>query len=229
MASNGVSKITEVFKADANWAGNSALRQLLQDVHDRGVEIAYEWLEKKAALGDTDVRIEVDGQMGKSIESWNKRIRLSWGSGAQLSELVYFLYKETIAKSPVDTGRLAASWQWQLNGSPISFSTLNKMGEGDGLQPGDRLRLINLQPYVRKAEVLYVKKGIVGPVTRAAKRRFRGFFIKDDWIEIPGHIVTRGIRGKASFRSQKLDQRVPSILIMRSKKVQDLNAGPTLG
>lgn len=225
---SGFQKLVEVFRADEN-ADASVLKALVQQVRQRGIQIAYDAIEQKAKLGDTDVRIEVDGRNGVPIEAWRKRIRLSWGGGAQFAELVYFLFQQIQRATPAHTGKLAASWQWMLNGSVVSWSTVNTMAERGGLQKGDKLRLVNLQPYLRRADRLYVKRGIVQPVARAAKRKFHGFYIADDWITIPGHVFSRGIRKSRKGKGHSIDQKVPTILIMRASGLKDLASGPTLG
>lgn len=232
--------LTETFNAER------LSRELLAQVHARGAQIAYDAIQRKANLGDTDVRIEVDGKASRQIDAWQKRIRLSWANQGQLGQLLTFVWRQIARRSPVLTGGLLGAYVWQLNGRTVGFGAED--GETlarqiGGLKRGDELRLVNMKPYIRKAEHgqgrgrsaikvgkhridiggLSGKKVIFEPTAAAAQRRFRGFYIADSWIEISGHVISRGIRANRQH-SKKPDQRIPTILIRVSNRTTSFGA-----
>lgn len=219
------------------FAAERLSRDLIAQVQARGVEIAYQALNEKAAFGDRDVRIEVDGRANVPIEQWKRRIRLSWASQAQLGELVDFIWESIAKRTPILTGALLGAWVWQMNGRTVGFGSAGgtTLARAIGkFAAGDELRLVNLKPYIRKAEHGFGRgqsafkagkrrvgvsgkadrKVIFEPTARAAQRRFRGFYVADSWVELPGHTVARS----------KKDQRIPTILIRLSRKTTSLGA-----
>lgn len=217
--------LREVFQADRLTA------DVLKQARDRGAQIAYEAIQQKAALGDREVKIEVDGSTGRQIESWKAKIRLAWGSQEQLGQLIDFVYDGVVKRTPRDSGALAGAWVWTLNRRTIAFGSVpgSVLAKRLSLGDGDELSLVNMKPYIRKAEHGFISKqtekakarkrkkplkfgfrsrGIADSVARAARTKFKGFTISDPWFEFPGHVISRSAR----------DQRIPTVTIRRSKR-----------
>lgn len=215
-----VNVLREVFETDR------ITRELLQQVRARGTQIAYDAIKQKAAMGDRDVLVQVDGSSSAQIDAWQKKIRLSWGSQQQLNELMNFVYDAVVRRTPVRTGALAGAWVWVLNGKVLGFGNVRV----EALSEGDVLSLFNLKPYIRKAEHGFVAqrttlrnaraaargkrapkgraRGIVESVARNAAAKFRAFSVSFPWLELSGHVVSR--RAK--------DQRIPTVTIRRKGK-----------
>lgn len=224
--------LRETFRADR------LTRELVETVRARGAEIAYRAIQTKAALGDRDVRIEVDGS-GRQIDQWKRKIRLSWGGTSQLAELIDFVYANVVRNTPRASGALAGAWVWFLNKKEIAFGSTSgaTLVKNISLGEGDELSLVNMKPYIRRAEWGFVSRktalakgravkrnrilreafkarGITKTVAAAARTRFRGFSIADPWFEIPGHVLSKRAR----------DQRIPTVTIRRSKKTLSFGA-----
>lgn len=166
------------------------------------IETARRVLAEEQARGfDRNPRVIVDRRFDAPIESVKPFGRIEFVQRVDIGEVVEWIWKRLLERSPVLTGRYQDSHIVMING--VQVPDIRAIGlEQRGYQPGDRIQFVNTQPYARKIEKGHSVKapnGVYRTVFAAARRRYgRNLFIDYKFVKLNLGVKVRGFQGGRS-------------------------------
>jgi hypothetical protein len=161
---------------DGDINGRITLEQYLDILEQFLFRTSLDVLKEERAKGFPEDFITItDNQLGKPAREVNarKRGRIEYNAGQTVSELINFIFKEVLLRSPVDTGVYKRSHILLYNAREVADNIQDALKWADQvtLKQGDIIELINVQPYARKLERLGVTAQARRPRSRKASKK----------------------------------------------------------
>jgi hypothetical protein len=186
------------------------------DIRKYQIAVAREaFAEEKRRGFDKNARTVIDRRRYDApIESVQSFGVIEYIARVDIREAAEWVWAEVIRRSPVDSGRYQDSHVVMING--VSVDSL------DGYQPGDKIQIVNIQPYSRKIErglSLLAPNGVYRLVYAAARRRFRDAFVQHKWVKLDSGVKVSGLAGGGRRRERKMRDAVyPAIQIFQARQ-----------
>lgn len=155
--------------------GEFTLTQLLKWTKAALIVITDEVLKEEQAKGfDKDPIIIVDGRRGKPVKDVNPLGQIEVISRQSFGTILVEAYEGLLKRSPVLKGDYIKSHYVFLNGAQVATDMTSLqlwLKSNPTFKEGDILRIINIQPYGRRLELLGVTAGRQRPKLEEKGRR----------------------------------------------------------
>jgi len=177
------------------------LKDLLEWTKSQLIVIADQALTEEQAKGfDKEPIMLVDGKQNRSVKSVSPLGQIEFVARAGFQEVLFDTYISLMRRSPVKTGRYVDSHYVFHNGVQVAndFSRLQRWANsGPELKDNDTIRIVNIQPYARRLELL----GVTAQRTQSRKEDAgrRNKRKKGTMVKMPNgayQLTTRAIRAK---------------------------------
>ena len=187
--------------------------------------------ERERAAFDQDIVVVTDGVIGRDYRSVRPFGSVEFAKRTSMVEAVLWALDELRKRSPVLTGRYVQSHTVLLNGAEITRDLRQALMQ---VKPGDRVQVVNPQPYARKIEGATASKrtgrekrkalsrqargGVYRVVQRAVLQRFgRQLFCDFAYVRLDTGVKVWGRQGGKGGRRVQRDQVYPAIrMLMKS-------------
>jgi hypothetical protein len=141
---------------DSDLDGQQSLEDLLRFTKTSLILIADTALKEEQAKGfDKKPVVAVDGRVGKPVENVNPLGSIVITARSEIGPIVREIYSGLLERSPVLTGAYKRSHMVFLNGTQVA-SDLGSLeawlATKPIVEPKDRIRFVDIQPYARKLE-----------------------------------------------------------------------------
>lgn len=124
-------------------------KEIEPDLRAFQIAIAREALAEEQLRGfDRNPRVIVDRRFDAPVESVKFGGRIEYAARFPIDDVVAEIFAELVARSPVLTGDYRDSHVVMVNNQSIAY----QQGQALNLQDGDRVQIVNTQPYARKIE-----------------------------------------------------------------------------
>lgn len=165
------------------------------DIRQFQIMTARHVLAEEQARGfDREPRVIVDRRFDAAIETVKPFGRIEFVERVDIGEVVEWIWKRLLERSPVLTGRYQDSHIVMINGASVP--------DIRGYKPGDRIQIVNIQPYARKVErgqSIMAPNGVYRGVFNAARRRYgRNLFIDFRYVKLDLGVEVTGFQGGRS-------------------------------
>lgn len=144
--------------------------ELVKDIRAVTIHVAREVLAEEQARGFTkDPRVVVDSRRYDApVETVKPFGRVEFIEKADIGEIVMFIWRQLVQRSPYRKGGYSDSHAILVNGKEAAPDNVLA-------GPGDKVQIVNIQPYARKIErglSLQAPTGVYRVVFRIAQRRY---------------------------------------------------------
>lgn len=147
-------------------------RSIAEWVKAATIKTAFEVLPQEVRKGfDNEPVVITDGVVKRDPRMVKPFGKIEFVSRTNITDAVLWTLTELQKKSPVLTGRYASSHTVMINGAEVQGNirvALNKV------KAGDRVQIVNPQPYARKLEASTASKRTGREKRRASSRQARG-------------------------------------------------------
>lgn len=148
------------YTLDTDLNGEITLQDLLQWTKSALIITADEVLREEQANGfDKEPILLVDGRQGRNPNTVNPLGQIEFVSRSNVADIFIETYEGLLKRSPVLKGDYKASHYVAYNGTQVASSLegLKSWLAGDiNFKAGDTIRIVNVQPYARRLELLGV-------------------------------------------------------------------------
>ena len=148
------------YQLDNDLSGEWTLADLLQSTKDALVFIASDTLKEEQDKGFDKVPIMlIDGRRGRDILSVHPLGKIEFVARQNFSEILKDTYLGLYKRSPVKTGRYINSHYVFHNGVQVATdqASLDRwLASNPETKDNDTIRIVNIQPYGRRLELLGV-------------------------------------------------------------------------
>ena len=213
--------------------GGPAIGQTIdQWIKDATIETAERVLRDEVGQGFDDRPVVItDGVTGRDYRSVKPFGGIEFAARTNMADAVLWALDELRKRSPVLTGRYVNSHVVLLNGAEIRGDIRRALMQ---VKPGDRVQVVNPQPYARKLEGATASKrtgrskraassrqakgGVYRVVQRAVLQRFgRQLFCDFAYVRLDTGVKVWGRQGGKGGRRVQRDQVYPAIrMLMKS-------------
>ena len=170
---NGRRRVMSNINTDLN--GEVTLAELLEFTKSTLIIAADELLKEEQAKGfDPTPVMLVDGRPNKPLAAVHPLGKIQFIARADFTEILSYAYTALLELSKVQTGRYKASHRVFHNGRQVAvdLASLNAWIASDPeIKDADKIRIVNIQPYARRLELLGVAAGRTAPKKQDKGRR----------------------------------------------------------
>lgn len=140
--------------------GEMTLEELLAWTKSALISISLDVLKEEQRNGfDENPIMLVDGRKNKPITSVSPLGKIQFIAAENISEILLDAYEGLLHRSKVLTGKYKASHYVFLNGAQVATdlqSLKTWLGSSPPISPKDIIRIVDIQPYARRLELLGV-------------------------------------------------------------------------
>lgn len=151
------------YKVDTDLSGELSLKDLLEWTRAALIITADEVLKDEQSQGfDKEPVLIVDGRRGKSVQAVSPLGSIQFVSRQDFGAILLDAYNGLLSRSKVLTGNYISSHYVFYNGEQVATDLkslqgwLGLLGQGPDFKDGDTIRIVNIQPYGRRLELLGV-------------------------------------------------------------------------
>lgn len=124
-------------------------KEMVPNLRQFQIDVARQVLAEEQARGfDRNPRIIVDRRHDAPVESVKFAGRIEYAARSAIDDIVAEVYAELVELSPVLSGDYRDAHLVMVNGASIDY----RPGQPLNLKDGDRVQIVNTQPYARKIE-----------------------------------------------------------------------------
>lgn len=148
------------YTLDSDLRGEITLQELLQFTKSALIVIADQALKEEQSLGfDKNPIMLVDGRKTKNIQDVSPLGKIQFISRKNISEIMLASYESLLELSKVKTGLYKSSHYVFFNGTQVATDLTSLeawLKTNPQVQEKDTIRIVNIQPYGRRLELLGV-------------------------------------------------------------------------
>ena len=189
-------------------------------VKDATIRTAQAALREEVARGfDNQPVVVTDGVRRRAPEEVKPFGKIEFVASVDFAEIVRWTLTELQKRSPVLTGRYASSHVVMLNNAQIEGNIWQALRKA---KPGDRVQIVNTQPYARKIEGATARKstgrgarkgssgqargGVYRPVLRSMLQRWgKSIFVDFKYVKLDTGVKVWGDQGGRYYNRLKKD------------------------
>lgn len=184
------------YTLDTDLDGRISLEDLLKFTKASLLIIADQTLTEEQAAGfDEKPVLVVDGSKNKPIENVSPLGQIEFVARVQINSLLLDAYQGILDRSKVLTGRYKGSHYVFFNGQQIATDLTSLetwLKNPPAIGDGDLIRIVNIQPYARRLEML----GVTAQRSKQSSTRRKG---RTNYVRVPNgvyQLTTRALRSK---------------------------------